>query len=243
MCRAIENFVGIFRLQDVKCKILKGKRTFNSSITKQIEDEWQRQKKKNNRLFNGRVFSLINFSIKKNELHLTLQETDYKSFVGTNLNNSIHIKPQERANPIGFNMLLETFDNFFFLALRSSDVQEAKNQWHGVGGNLDTTKLKENIYSEFLEEINLKEEYLTKILIMGMVENCISHRSEIMIYAKTNLTAEKVRKNLVNAKDGYEYSKTVFLDENGLKDFLNNENLTNTTISMIEMYLTQKDKL
>ncbi len=84
MCRAIENFVGIFRLQDVKCKILKGKRTFNSSITKQIEDEWQRQKKKNNRLFNGRVFSLINFSIKKNELHLTLQETDYKSFVGTN---------------------------------------------------------------------------------------------------------------------------------------------------------------
>jgi len=76
-------------LQDVK--IVKGERLDLSKypqIRRQIDKEWLRRKKANQRIFSGALCRLSGYSIGRGGLVLELGGTNYKELVGTNYASS-----------------------------------------------------------------------------------------------------------------------------------------------------------
>ncbi|KAJ7947723.1 Nudix hydrolase 9 [Quillaja saponaria] len=124
----------------------------DSCLEKKISEIWEQRVQKNKSLYNGNKFRyggnvLHSGSGSGHEPHVCLQLglTDYRTFIGTNLNplwerflvqsedDSIHC--QHTSNPLGNGAIVETIDRKILVLQRSNNVGEFPGHFVFPGGH------------------------------------------------------------------------------------------------------------
>lgn len=86
-------------------------------------------RKANERLFDGRIFILKEMAIKDRMVEMSLFKGSYSDFLYNNIS-------EEKVQPIGVDVLLETKDNYYLLC-KMADWTYTAGKIKTVGGNMD----------------------------------------------------------------------------------------------------------
>ena len=222
--------------KNLEIHLINGKREYSNEINQEIVKFWKTAKAKNANVFNGKVFSYINSQIKNQNLIITIMETDFMSYTGTNLNPNFDKSDDEMANVLGISAILHTADDKFLMGKRSKFVSEGQNMWHTIGGNLDSVDINANMLRELKEEANIPKESIKKFLIIGLVKNCRSHRPEMLFYAKTLLTSQQIKKYITTSIDSFEHSEMKFFDKDEFYNLQFSKEITFTAKAIIKLF-------
>ena len=222
----------LFEIDNLYVNLLPKKLTFPYKIQKIIDEYWTEEKQKSYHLFNGKIYLLQQYEVFGKNLKLSLIETDFKTYLGINLNPYFK-KSKYHINALGLNILIKTKDSFFILGKRSEQVAEMKNMWHCIGGNLDSLNPVENVYKELWEEVNINKNHIKPEKV---VNNTITKRDELLFLTKINLTKEETNTLLQTAIDKNEHSKIAFFDKENLFLMQNRSNVTLGTQGLIKVY-------
>ena len=190
---------------DVKIKLIPGKKTYGKRITI-INKLWNRAKKKNSCLFNGKAYSLLKYYLENNNLTLIIQQTDYKAFVGTNLSlNQDRLEKVTLANILAVSALTFTKDEKILLGLRSHEVAEASDMWHIPGGNVDAysgnNTLLASIKKELWQECSINEKDIAAINFLGLIINKLNNKPEAIFKIKLSINSQKLKEKISNSID------------------------------------------
>jgi len=130
---------GLFRPQDLRICLREGKRSYPPQLRRLIRTAWQEARLNPLlQLYNGRVASLLAFMEEGVSLRVEVQETDYRSFYGTNICHFARIaNPALCANALAVCAVVETSDGCILIGQRSGKVAEGAGEWHVPGGNLE----------------------------------------------------------------------------------------------------------
>ena len=111
-----------------------------AELKEEINGEWAKREpeasEKGARLFDGGLARLLDYKVVRNVLHLSLQKTSYKTFVGTNL-RAPDLPDDKRADPLGNSAVIVTADNRVVLGSRSSVVFGHPEMIHCFGGHIE----------------------------------------------------------------------------------------------------------
>ncbi|MDD2331903.1 MAG: NUDIX hydrolase [Candidatus Cloacimonetes bacterium] len=241
---------GLFATGDFEIELLPGKKSYPADVKKLINCAWQEARlNPDTRLYNGRVLSYIGSEIKPSPdgraiLRLSLQETDYKSFFGTNVQNANLIAdPASLANALAVCALVETFDATVVIGKRSNTLAEGKGLWHVPGGTLELkTQWKDQLplmkqlglgsrkistlnpiltmLRELKEELNLEYGDFIFCHCLGLGENLGMKKPEILCHFKTKLSSQELSARTTEAIDCSEHSEILFVPVEDLRDFI-----------------------
>ncbi len=150
-----------------------------------ISETWnqkQREARSANRsLFNGQLARLVHWTAREGSVTLTVSDTDYKTFLGTNLFNAhLHATFGDEcfANAIGTSAVIITSDGCLLMGRRSNRVAFHAGYLHTIGGMLeqvdrtgDTYDVFAAIRREIREELNLSDAEITDIECTALVRD------------------------------------------------------------------------
>lgn len=185
-----------------------------------IESIWKERIKLNPHLFNGTKFRLSSIKIIRNDVdvddvddeniaivEINVGETDYKSFVGTNLANDYESIPEKSlANPLGTAIFTICKDEKVLCLKRSEFVGEASGLIVLPGGHpepqnvnvrpedtiLDVTfELFDSASLELLEETGLEVSKCEKLLFLGISRRTVNKRSCAVFFTRTSMTSSE----------------------------------------------------
>lgn len=221
-------YTGVFTEADFHFDILPGKRSYKAATRKLINEAWQEAKLNPNLdIFNGKVLSLIsavmtsNHETGRNQFFLKVQETDYKSFYGTNVCNTRAIPKPDLANALAACAIVETVEGTVFAGLRSESLAETSGVWHVPGGTfMEPINPIDLMKKEMAEELNIDESDIQSALCLGMAENLIMKKPEFLCYFHMNLSEWELSDKLLDAPDKDEHSEFVFVPMEELQDFI-----------------------
>ena len=229
--------------QNLEIHLINGKREYSKEINQKITSYWKEVKKKNDKIFNGKVFSYINSHIKGENIIITIMETDFMAYTGTNLNPHFDGTDDEMANVLGITVILHTSDDKFLMGKRSKLVSEGQNMWHTIGGNLDSTDISGNMLRELEEEVNITADTIERFLIIGLVKNCRSHRLEMLFYAKTSLTSYDIEKKMPTSIDAFEHTEMRFFTEDEFYNLQFLNEITFTAKAIIKLFFEKNETI
>src|SRR3954447_18914183 len=110
-------------------------------VERQIDDAWAEAKARiGDKLFDGPMCRLENWSASQDHLDLQLSRTSYREFLGTNLTNAAiadEYGPEVLANPVGLSSALESSDGWLLLGRRNQWVAYYPNRVHPFAGALE----------------------------------------------------------------------------------------------------------
>ena len=223
-------------------KIIKGENldfSKHPEIQKRIEKEWDKRKIKNKEIFSNPIYRLSDYSLKNDNLILSLGKTCYKELVGTNyisaydrnfFNFIKKIGSKEKSPYKYFSMALsvgaaiETKDNYVLITRRSEKVESYKNTFHTIAGQTDPRKFqkepidfKKSMADEIRTEAGLKEnEY--KLYFAGLIIDNLNLKPELIFVAKSrvNLVDILLRKKT----EEFEFKNIFGIRKEDLKNFL-----------------------
>ncbi len=208
-------------------------------IKKRIEEEWNKRKIKDKKIFSDPIYRLSGYSIKNDNLLLELGKTCYEELSGTNYlsaydkNSFNFIKKAglKEKNPykyfsmaLSVGAVIETKDNYILITRRGEKVGSYKNVFHTIAGQTDPRKFKKgpinfkvSIADEIRAEAGLKEnEY--KIYFTALVMNNENFKPELIFVAKSkvNLVDILLRKKT----EAFEFKFIFGLKKEDLRSFL-----------------------
>jgi 8-oxo-dGTP pyrophosphatase MutT (NUDIX family) len=235
---------GAYTADQIVIEILTGKKQYPSQIRELISAAWQNARLQPDlHIFNGKVASLCGYETGENTLRVSVQETDYKSFYGTNVKNVHQIHhPEHLANAVAACAVVETTDATILVGKRGSQMAEGSELWHIPGGTLEFPKSlktqKELIRSlglplhkssalnpvltmvrELKEEFNLSPEDIPHRLCLGLGENLQMKKPEFLCYFRLNLSSIEVKSRMATAIDADEHSQISFVPVEEILDF------------------------
>jgi 8-oxo-dGTP pyrophosphatase MutT (NUDIX family) len=148
-------------------------------------------------LFYGAMCRLESWSAAHGRLDLTLSETTYKRFLGTNL---AHPQLADRygreilANPVGVSPALLTADNFLMMGRRNASVAYYPNRIHPFAGALDPADANPfaAVRRELHEELGLTEADVPDVRCTGIAEDLSIRQPELIFLARTTRTRGQV---------------------------------------------------
>ena len=182
-----------------------------------INEIWLEKTKTNESLFNGTKFRLSSWEEKQKSSsndgkeHKTVEihvgETDYKSFVGTNLAEDWQDLPEKSlANPLGTAVFCVCEDGKVLALRRSQNVGEAAGMIVLAGGHpepenvqvrkddelLDVTfELFDSASLELLEETGVEVSQCEKLLFLGLSRRKVNKRACAVFVTRTKLTSQE----------------------------------------------------
>ena len=182
-----------------------------------INEIWLEKTKTNASLFNGTKFRLSSWEEKQKSSsndgkeHKTVEihvgETDYKSFVGTNLAEDWQDLPEKSlANPLGTAVFCVCEDGKVLALRRSQNVGEAAGMIVLAGGHpepenvqvrkddelLDVTfELFDSASLELLEETGVEVSQCEKLLFLGLSRRKVNKRACAVFVTRTKLTSQE----------------------------------------------------
>jgi 8-oxo-dGTP pyrophosphatase MutT (NUDIX family) len=138
-------------------------------------------------IFNGRLFRLRNWKNIGGQLHLYLENTDYKCYVGTR-STTFHamFKNAEMANPLAVCIAIVTVDNHVLIERRKA-VDVYAGRYHVIGGFMDQDyDLAANLVPdpfaavarEAHEELGIHLEY-ESVQLLGLVYDLATPHPEL----------------------------------------------------------------
>ncbi len=176
-----------------------------------IHEIWREKTEANKTLFNGTKFRLSSWLEKKQgeqkavEIHVG--ETDYKSFVGTNLAEDWQELPEKSlANPLGTAVFCICKDGKMLALRRSQNVGEAAGMIVLAGGHpepenveipkddaiLDvTSELFDSTSLELLEETGVEVSQCEKLQFLGLSRRKVNKRACAVFVTRTKLTSQE----------------------------------------------------
>lgn len=182
-------------------------------VERLIDETWARVTSQPGvHLFDGPVCRLESFVGTPYALTLTVSETSYKPFVGTNLHNPqlAHMHGRDvMANPVGVSTLLETSDGLLVLGRRNAAVAYYANRVHPFAGTIDPDDGDDPFVSaqrELAEELNLAEDAIAELLCVGLVEDAALLQPELIFIARTTRTRNDVDRHVDRAEHHATYA-------------------------------------
>ena len=152
-------------------------------------------------LFDGPMCRLESWSASEDRLALTLSDTTYKRFLGTNLTHP-HLADrhgrQVLANPVGVSPALLTADNFLMMGRRNGSVAYYPHRIHPFAGALDPadTDPFAAVRRELHEELSLTDADLSDIRCTGIAEDLSIRQPELIFLATTPRTRAQIESAL-----------------------------------------------
>lgn len=195
----------------------------NPQLMQEIETHWQAQQvKKNNKLFNGKIFSVD--KITDNEIigHVS----QYKFFLAQKLQPALF--DILNIQPLAVSGLTECQNGYIF-GLRGSTTQD-QGRWELVpSGSIDCTQFNDHLYetqilTELKEEIGVTKDYIHSIHPFKLVIDPIDHVIDIGIHIQLNCNFDEVEKRYVQTKNN-EYMKLRVTAKNELTRFIENNDV------------------
>ena len=147
-------------------------RRYSVEIEEGTEQYWLEVKAQKPHLFDGPVWSLLDWSVVDRQLRITLQPTTYKYVLYTHFSPQAHSFPREvRANTLGSSAITVTSDGKVVIGLRSKSLGMVPDTWHMVpAGNVDTPDLIGHIKVELEEELSIVMDEKDSISVYGLFD-------------------------------------------------------------------------
>lgn len=167
-----------------------------------IEGGWEMHLAKGNKPWpndsNPERYRVAKVEVQSNRLKLTLDPcVSYKDYI-----SSLSTVFEERyghdavPNPLGVTVLLRTADNQTLLTLRNQKTDYKPGGWHAsVGGFMEIKRNESPVEAglrELEEETGIKPDELHKLGVVGVVYNPWTLHTNLVLSAKTKLTAAEV---------------------------------------------------
>jgi 8-oxo-dGTP pyrophosphatase MutT (NUDIX family) len=160
-------------------------------------------------LFDGPMCRLERWEASPDRLRLSLSQTTYKRFLGTNLT---HPELADRfgqaalANPVGVSPALLTADGFLMMGRRNQSVAYYPGRVHPFAGALDPADADPfaAIRRELAEELSFTDADLREIFCTGIAEDLTIRQPELIFFARSTRSRAEVE----NALDRTEHDAT-----------------------------------
>ncbi len=227
---------GIF--DGIEITVVPEKRTYSQKILEQIDLEWERAIEKNPGLYNGIAFSLLDSSVGDRTLHLLMQETDYKSFYGTNATHASDLTdPNDRSDILAACCVCVTSDRKVIVGKRSNLQAQGAGRWHVIGGNLDILDPYQLMQREVVEETGIDPECVEAMECMALGLCVIGKKPELLFHARLNCDSDYVRGRLPHAFDAEEHTEMRFVPVEELLCFVEENPMVPVGEAAIAEYL------
>jgi 8-oxo-dGTP pyrophosphatase MutT (NUDIX family) len=175
-------------------------RRIDPRVEDQIAHAWsQASARLGDKLFDGPMCRLENWSASPAELRITLSRTSYRPFLGTNLANAACLTPDVMANPVGLSTALETSDGWLLLGRRNDSVAYYPNRVHPFAGALepaDSLDVVQDVRRELREELAMTSADIADIRCLGMAEDLALRQPELIFHVLSTRTRREIESNL-----------------------------------------------
>ena len=255
------------RPQDINFQVTRGKKQYPPEIKELITAAWKVAKTNPElQLFNGCVAAYLDSTVVSQPdsamgLQLTVQETDYKSFYGTNVKNVHQIYDDNHlARALAVCAVVETIDATVIIGNRSKTVAEGSELWHVPGGTIEYPKLSAvdtdilhrlglphtleaalnpfyTMLKELTEELNIGINDYLSLVCLGLGENLEMKKPEFLCHFRLRLSAAEVRSRLAAAPDAGEHSEILFVPLEECSDFVRTHPFAPIGQAAIELYI------
>jgi 8-oxo-dGTP pyrophosphatase MutT (NUDIX family) len=152
-------------------------------------------------LFDGPMCRLESWDAAPDRLRLTLSDTTYKRFLGTNLSHpdlADRFGREALANPVGVSPALLTADGFLMMGRRNASVAYYPDRVHPFAGALDPTDADPfaAIRRELAEELAFTDADVIDIHCTGIAEDLSIRQPELIFLARTRRTRAEIESAL-----------------------------------------------
>lgn len=196
-------------------------------------------------LFAGPQYRLSSHNILDNKkLKLKLGPTDYREFLGTNveagkdleymqtlLKRGIERYKDEDAffsNTLAICSVMETSDKKIIVGLRSDEVAEYPRCWHTIGGHPNPTHyqptktdLFDAMVREIIEELGIDHDEIENMRLTGLVRNSRTRKPELLFYSKTYADFDDIKERRIKAEKDEHFTFFGISSIDELIEFLN----------------------
>lgn len=144
-------------------------------------------------LFDGAMCRLESWVADADCLRLTLSDTSYKVFLGTNLTHpelADRFGREALANPVGVSPALLTADGFLMMGRRNASVAYYPDRIHPFAGALDPADADPfaAIRRELAEELSFSDADIEDIRCTGVAEDVAIRQPELIFIARCGRT-------------------------------------------------------
>ncbi len=174
-----------------------------------IESAWQGGKARlGEHLFDGPMCRMEHWRASAGALELSLSETSYRIFYGTNLMNAGALSQYGRdlmAYPVGFSTSLKSCDGYLRFGRRNATVAYHPNRVHPFAGTLEPRDGEDcflAVERELHEELKLSAAEIESIRCIGIIEDEVIKHPELIFHTKVRLTREKIESQLQRDEHG-----------------------------------------
>jgi 8-oxo-dGTP pyrophosphatase MutT (NUDIX family) len=212
-------YAGKFTEEDFHIDVKPGLRKYKAYTRQLINEAWEEAKLNPSLdIFNGKVYSLLSIFMTvhpdtgKDHIFLKVQQSDYKSFYGTNVCNSYRLPKTELANALAVCAVVETTDGMVFTGLRSIRLAETSGVWHLPGGTFNEIMNPIAVMTrELSEELNIDGSDILSALCLGFGENLVMQKPEFFCYFHLRLSQKQLSQKMLRAQDKDEHTETAFV--------------------------------
>ncbi|HOD53095.1 MAG TPA: NUDIX hydrolase [Candidatus Cloacimonadota bacterium] len=219
---------GIWHRYHIVLNVIPEIRVFPDWIKQMIEDNWQKVKQENPLIYNGIGYSLIQSDVKYDKLVCKVQSCSYKDFLGTNVKNIHQINDHSLlANSLAACVVIKTADNCIVVGKRSRYLAEGVNEWHVIGGTLESMDGNPEdpfdlIYKEIEEELGIKDNFIQNLHCTGLGLALHNYKPEFLMYCNTILNNREVTDLYHSASHQFEHDCLDFIPIEKMMDFIRN---------------------
>jgi hypothetical protein len=215
---------GIWAASDVKVSI-KGNYSPTQNLQKYINGEWNNLVKKFPQIYNGPMLGLVTWEVRENALMLVAQKTDYASYLATRPPNfSERFLQEQRADPIGMNIVSITLDRKLIVTCRSLESEQNPGTLNFIGGYIDPPSdpkiLKVDVESqakrELKEELNVDESKVREIIVCGLGYDPFYCHPELFLVAILEKTSREILDEWSLARDAKEAYQVMTIEKETL---------------------------
>lgn len=212
-----------------------------ADVERAIDSAWQEALLRPGvKLFDGPMCRLESWGASPDSLRLTLSETSYKPFFGTNLSHpelADRFGPEVMANPVGVSPALHTADDFLLLGRRNSSVAYYPNRIHPFAGALeprDDGDVLAAVRRELREELSLADEDILEVRCTGVAEDRALRQPELLFRADTRLTRAQLEAQ-VHA-DEHHHSLAIPATREAVEQVIRNPELTPVAVASLVLW-------
>lgn len=185
--------------EQIEASFVPGSRRTLPPVERLIEQAWsEAQRRPGIKLFDGPMCRLESWRVSGQRLCLSLSQTSYKPFLGTNLSHpelAEQFGREVMANPVGVSPALLTADDFLLLGRRNATLAYYPNRIHPFAGALeprDRGDLCGAVRRELREELALEDEDVSEVRCTGIAEDHALRQPEFLFRAQVRLTRSQV---------------------------------------------------
>jgi 8-oxo-dGTP pyrophosphatase MutT (NUDIX family) len=237
---------GAFNRQQLSISYRDEEKNYPKEAVKLIDRIWLQKVSSGTRLFDGKLFGVISYSVKGQVLFLELQNTSYKYLVGTGDREFISsFGHKETANPLSVGAVVVTSDNRFVVGKRRNDLYFNPGKYSIIAGTMDREKDFTDgkpdpfraVLRELLEEKGVNQNSIREILCLGLIYNVDYNQSYLPFSIVLGVSSQALM-NSFPQEDEFENFVYVKVDKESVLNFLaeNRDRVSQTCMGNILLF-------